>query len=47
MLHQIAALTLIATLGPLAHHHCPNEYRNPLCVPAGLLRSWPTVVLAG
>jgi hypothetical protein len=29
-------LTYIASL-ILAHHHCPTDYRNPLCVPKGVI----------
>ena len=38
MLHQIASLALMALVaapGIAAHHHCPEDYANPLCVPNG------------
>ena len=38
MLHQIATLALMALVaapGIVAHHHCPEDYSSPLCVPKG------------
>ena len=38
MLHQIASLALMALVaapGIVAHHHCPEDYSDPLCVPKG------------
>ena len=38
MMTHIASLALMALVvapGTVAHHHCPEDYSNPLCVPKG------------
>jgi hypothetical protein len=32
---SLALMALVATPGIVGHHHCPEDYANPLCVPKG------------
>jgi hypothetical protein len=34
---SLALMALVAAPGIVAHHHCPDDYANPLCVPKGAI----------